>query len=51
MTALEILQRVGGRDGLSWVRSNVAVMDDTVVRARALSAADVIEARIRPPAP
>ncbi|QJW94751.1 hypothetical protein [Frigoriglobus tundricola] len=51
LTALEILQRVGGREALSWLRSNVPVMDDTAVRARALSAAEVIEARLRPPVP
>jgi len=51
LTALEILQRVGGREALSWLRSNAPAMDDTAVRTRAFTAAEVIEARLRPSAP
>lgn len=51
LAAVEILEKVGGSEAVAWLRVNSKVVDDTVVRARALSAADSIEARIRPPAP
>jgi hypothetical protein len=51
LTALSILEKVGGAEGLAYVRNYALATDDPAVRTRALSAAEVMEARLRPAGP
>jgi hypothetical protein len=51
LTALDILEKVGGAEIAASLRSYAMAADDPAVRARALAAADAIDARVRPPAP
>ncbi len=52
LTALSILEKVGGAETAGWLRSSYAAASDSpVVRDRALAAAETIRARLRVPAP
>ena len=52
LTALSVLEKVGGAETASWLRTVYAVkVPDAGVRDRALAASDAIEARLRLPSP
>lgn len=52
LTALSVLEKVGGLETAGWLRSSyAAAADDPAVRDRALATSDAIKARVRAPAP
>jgi hypothetical protein len=51
LTALSILEKVGGAEAVAWIRATAMATDDPTVRAKALAAAEAIEVRLRLSAP
>lgn len=52
LTALSVLEKVGGSETAAWLREGYAPRtDDPAVRDRAVAAAEAIQARVRAPAP
>ncbi len=51
LTALSVLEKVGGAGVLVWLQSRAQAADDAAVRTRALAAVEAIGARVRVPAP
>jgi hypothetical protein len=52
LTALSVLEKVGGGEIAGWLQSSyAAAADDPAVRDRALATAEAIKARVRAPAP
>jgi hypothetical protein len=52
LTALSVLEKVGGTEVAGWLRSSyAAAADDPAVRDRALATAEAIKARVRAPEP
>jgi hypothetical protein len=51
LTALTILEKVGGPESVEWLRATAMAADDATIREKALAVANAIEIRLRGPAP
>jgi len=51
LQAIEVLEKVGGAETAATLRSYASATDDQAVRVHSLAAAEVIEARLKKPAP